>query len=178
MRSPLQQFSVLLLTLGFPTLTAGGSQPDHAAGQEDFLRAMKEKLTINARAVGPFGLPQTRPESGCTLPPCPPRTPLSRLLSGLTINGIDGKNRMVVMGAREFGEGQVLHLKSSEGLRRIEIIEIRSDSIRFQDCDSGQSATRTLDLDPENRVRVLHEFHPRGVEEAGSVPLIEISTDS
>ncbi|NIP95663.1 MAG: hypothetical protein GWO24_20345, partial [Akkermansiaceae bacterium] len=105
-----------------------------------------QRIAINERARDPFGLPQDlRTFDKGPKPPGPgTANPFPRFINSLPISAVDTLNRQMILGARTFGEGDIIPLVSGTHKLRVRVETVTSQAITFTNLENDDTATRLL----------------------------------
>lgn len=140
---------------------------------EAYFKSFASLFAIQSRDTDPFGRsqdPDAKPviiastTKAVKRPVAVQATPLSEVVRLVSITTIMPGEKRFLIGSRSIAEGQTLPLRFRGKLLRVGVTGISPHEITFKNLDSGETASRTLDILPAGMVPGSH-----GIEAPGMV---------
>ncbi len=140
---------------------------------ESYFKSFTSVFAIQSRTTDPFGRsqdPDARPiviasnNKAVRRPVAVQATPLSEIVRLLSITTIMPGEKRFLIGSRSIAEGQTLPLRFRGKVLRVGVSSISPHEILFKNLDSGETASRTLDILPAGMSPGSH-----GIEAPGMV---------
>jgi len=138
-----------------------------------YFKSFKSIFAIQSRDTDPFGRsqdPDAKPivvasnNSTVRRPAAVQATPLSEIVRLLTITTIMPGEKQFLIGSRSVAVGETLPLRFRGKVLRVGVTDITPREINFKNLDSGETASRTLDILPVGMTPGSH-----GIEAPGMV---------
>ncbi|MCP5538316.1 MAG: hypothetical protein H7A51_19045 [Akkermansiaceae bacterium] len=119
-----------------------------------WIEAMRNKLPITQRQVGPFGLAQD-PEAALAKPAQKKMKEGAFLnaIAAIKVNTVMPSESKFTIGSREFSKGDVFPVIRGQRQFNVEIVAIRADNILFKNIDTGEYVKRNLHTLPKGMTK-------------------------
>ncbi|NNC88138.1 MAG: hypothetical protein HKN82_06720 [Akkermansiaceae bacterium] len=140
------------------TAAPTGPTPSRLVGEhvESYVAQLRARMAINGRDRGPFGLFQDLSNSKQGLLPVTtrkierkPQTPFADVVKSIPIAAVFPLEQEFLVGSRTFRTGQVFPLVASGENISVQVVAVRSSSVRFKNIRSGEVLDKRLDLLPD-----------------------------
>jgi hypothetical protein len=170
-----------------PAATAGGElEPSRYAGDEigPYVNELATRLSIRQRATDPFGRYQDpdfkAPEPERVTNPSPtqrfkvePPTPFNDIIAAITVNMV--KSQQFLIGDRTFTVKDIFPIQLPSGkIVKVQVVSVTSSRIDFRNVETGETASRRLDLRPTGMTRGTRAISAPGVQPAGGDAPLQI----
>ncbi len=154
---------------------ATGSLPSRfvgAAELDGYVATITSALSMHDRETDPFGQPQdpnakpvikntvAKATQRVSQPQVVPLTEIVRLIVVTTI--MPGEKRFLI-GTRSFAKGDHIPLVFRNKQIRVQVTEVNSQEITFKNLESGETASRKLDMLPVGMTPGLHGITAPGM---------------
>lgn len=142
------------------------------AGLTPYLESLSSKFLIRGRVRDSFGKiqdPTVKPvapaptASGLHRPRPIQTTPFTEVIQKITITTVMPGEKRFLLGTRSFKQGDQMPLTYRGKPIRAQITEVTSKQISFRNLESGETATRKLDLLPAGMTSGNHEITAPGM---------------
>lgn len=160
----MKTLSILFLLFPSLALAAGNSGASKSAKEsaavptrfladsvDDRIAEMKQQLAINNQERGPFGLyqvPGKAPIIRNSVAKKVTKTPFSDFVNDIEISVVNSVAKEFLVGARIFRLGQVFPLVRGGEKLSVRVESIATSGVSFKNVDTGEIATRRLDVLP------------------------------
>jgi hypothetical protein len=160
--------------------------PSRYAGDdlEPYIRGLSSRFTIRQRVTDPFGRYQDpdfkAPEPQRLAPKNPtqrfkvePPTPFADIIAAIPVNL--ASNQQFMTADRTFRVKDVFPIQLPNGkIVKVQVTGISSSRIDFKNLDTGETATRILDLRPASMTKGVGPISAPGLQPTGSDAPIQI----
>ena len=139
---------------------------------EAYFKSFTTTFAIQSRDTDPFGRsqdPDAKPiivastNKTVRRPVAVQATPLSEVVRLVSITTIMPGEKRFLIGSRSISEGQTLPLRFRGKLLRVAVTGINPQEITFKNLDSGETASRTLDILPAGMIPGSHGIDAPGM---------------
>lgn len=143
------------------------------ADLDAYFKSFSATFAIQSRDTDPFGRSQdpnakpviiAGPSKAMRRPVAVQATPLAEIVSLVSITTIMPGEKRFLIGSRSISQGQTLPLRFRGKQLRVAVTGISPHAITFKNLDTGETASRTLDILPVGMVP-----GSRGIEAPGMV---------
>lgn len=137
-----------------------------ADGADDRILKMRQRLAINKRERGPFGLYQVPGKTPIFSGPMPKKsrkTPFNEFINQIEISVINAKEKEFLVGARMFRLGQVFPIVRGGERLSVRIESVKPSQVTFKNLQTGEIAQRRLDVLPDGISATAGNIEVRGV---------------
>ena len=123
---------------------------------ESYLKSVSSTFLMRNRERDPFGMtqnPEAAPIAKVSIfgrsPVVAKRaTPLSEIIPMIAITTIMPGQKMFLVGSRPFKQGDLIPIRHQGKPLRVQITEVNSQQVVFRNLDTGETASRSLELRP------------------------------
>ena len=137
-----------------------------------YVAAVTASFSIQSRETDPFGLPQDpnakpviqSPVATAThRAPQLQATPFADIVRLIVVNTIMPGEKRFLVGTRSITQGQQIPLTFRSKQIRVQVTEVTSQQITFRNLDTGETATRKLDILPPGMTPGSHGITAPGM---------------
>lgn len=140
------------------------------SGVDQRVEKLKQRLAINKRKRGPFGLYQILSKTPVYSGPMKDKfkkTPFHEFINEIQISVINAKEKEFLVGARMFRLGQVFPLARGKERLSVEIQSVSRSRVVFKNLQTGEVAVRRLDDLPDGITASARSLNVPGVTPNG-----------
>lgn len=145
-----------------PSRMVGPSLSDHVAD-------LRDKLAINGRKRGPFGLHQDLSKASDSLLTISKKTvvrketPFELVVNAINIAAVFPREQEFLVGSRSFRKGQTFPLVAGQDKISVRVEGVHSNRVSFRNLRSGEVIDKRLDLLPDGVTNGVGSIVPAGV---------------
>jgi hypothetical protein len=139
-------------------------------GVDQRIEKLKQRLAINKRERGPFGLnqiPSKTPVDSGPLKDTLRKAPFHEFINEIQISVINAKEKEFLVGARMFRLGQVFPIARGKERLSVEIQSVSQSRVAFKNLQTGEIAVRRMDGLPNGITASVRSLNVPGVTPNG-----------
>jgi hypothetical protein len=169
-----------------PLPASADLEPSRYAGDEigPYVNELTTRLSIRQRATDPFGRYQDpdykAPEPERMANPSPtqrtklePPTPFADIIAAITVNMV--KSQQFLIADRTFTVKDIFPIQLPSGkIVKVQVMAVSSSRIDFRNVETGETASRRLDLRPPGMTRGVGTLSAPGVQPGGADAPLQI----